>query len=84
MWPDVLCVVEHWRPGDLLATYWRPGDLATWRPTGDLLATYWRPLGDRWRLLATHWRLTGDFHWRPGDPGLKEESYFMCFNIIRE
>ena len=75
-------LATYWRPtGDLLAT-WRP--LATdrrasshsihWRPAGDLLAT-WRP-GDlaTWRPLATYWRPTGDFYWRPGDPGLKEGS----------
>ena len=76
-------MTTDWRPGDLLAT---TGDLATtlatgaqasshsihWRPAGDLLAT-WRP-GDlaTWPPLATYWQPTGDFYWRPGDPGLKK------------
>ena len=55
-----------------------PGDLQQF--PGDLLATYWRPTGDR---LATAWRptgdLTGDFHWRPGEPGLN----MVYFNLRR-
>jgi hypothetical protein len=33
------------------------------------MATDWRPTGD----------LTGDFHWRPGEPGLSNGGYMVEF-----
>ena len=79
---DLLGDLATWRPGDLAVARvasgcqgvsMGAGDLHQF--AGDLLATYWRPTGDQ---LATYWRPTGDllatFHWRPGEPGLRNLS----------